>query len=92
MEKLLDLKDVMEIYGVGYSTVWRWRKYKAFPESVGVGKLLWTERQITEWLDRQSTSVTPAVTTSAQRKRDKKSFDQRQAAATAVLQQHAVNR
>ena len=92
MEKLLDLKDVMEIYGVGYSTVWRWRKYKAFPESVGVGKLLWTEQQIKEWLNRQSKPVTSAVTTTAQRTRDKKAFHERQVAADAALKRHATDR
>jgi len=92
MTKLLTLKDIMEMCNVGYSTLYRWRKNRAFPESVGVGKLLWTEQQIFEWLNRQSNPVTPAVTTSAQRKRNKKSFEQRQAAATAALQRHIDNR
>ena len=92
MEKLLNLQDVMDVCRVGYPTLHRWRKSGAFPAPIGVGKLLWTERQITEWMDRRSAPVTSAVTTAGQRRRDKKAFEQRQAAASAALQRHATNR
>jgi predicted DNA-binding transcriptional regulator AlpA len=92
MKKLLTLKDIKEACNVGYSTVYRWRKNGTFPEPVGVGKLLWREDQIIEWMNRQSKPVAPAATTSAEWKRDKKAFEQRQAAATAALQRHATNR
>ena len=91
MKKLLNLREVEEACQVGYSTLYRWRKNGTFPESVGVGKLLWREEQIIEWMHRQSTPKS-TVTTSVQRRSKKKAFDQRQAAATAALQRHATNR
>ena len=90
MEKLLDLKEVKERCRVGYSTLYRWRKSGLFPESVGIGKLLWREGQIIEWMNRQSKP--PLAVAPAKRKRDKKAFDQRQAAAMTALQRHANNR
>lgn len=91
MKKLLTLKDVLAICHVEYGTLYRWRKNGTFPDSVGVGKLLWREDQLIEWMNRQSTS-TVNVTSATQRKRKEKAFDQRQEAAAKVLQKHADNR
>ena len=89
MKKLLTLKDIMEVCNVGYSTVYRWRKNKTFPESVGVGKLLWTEQQITEWLDRQSAAPPPVnVPTTRQKKQKEREHKARQDWATATLEKH----
>jgi predicted DNA-binding transcriptional regulator AlpA len=80
MEKLLTSKDITERCSVCYSTLWRWRKAGLFPESIGIGKLLWTERQITEWMSSRA----PPVKDEA--------FAQRQKNADATLQRHAGTR
>jgi predicted DNA-binding transcriptional regulator AlpA len=79
MTKLLTSDEVQDRCRVGYSTLYRWRKSGIFPESVGVGKLLWTEQQITEWIKARSPPP-------------EKTFDQRQTAADMTLQRHANNR
>jgi len=63
MERLLTIKDITDLCRVGYSTVYRWRKNGTFPEPVGEGKLLWTERSIIDWMNRQSnkTGQSPAL-------------------------------
>lgn len=92
MEKLLDLKEVKARCRVGYSTLYRWRKSGMFPEPVGIGKLLWREDQIIEWMNRQSTPVAPAFTATTHQRRKAKSFRERQDAADATLKQHNVGR
>ena len=91
MKKLWTLKKVLEALGITYGTLYRWRKNGMFPESVGIGKLLWREDQIIEWMNRQSKSQL-TVTAPVKQKGDKKAFDQRQAAATAVLERHAAKK
>jgi len=91
MTKLLNLQDVKDRCRVGYSTLYRWRKSGAFPESIGLGKLLWSEEQLTDWENRHARPP-PTVNSPVQRKRDENTFDQRQEAASAVLQRHADKR
>jgi len=92
MTRLYDIKDVMSRYGVTYHTVYRWRKNELFPESVGVGKLLWTEAQLVEWENRKSVQMRAPPTTAAQKRRATKDFRERQEAANATLQRHESNR
>ena len=92
MEKLFDVKDVLSRYGVTYPTLYRWRKNRLFPDTVGVGKLLWTESQLAEWENRKSTPVTPAVTGQREQRRKTKEFKARQDAADAALERHSNNR
>ena len=92
MKKLLTLKDIMDVCNVGCSTVYRWRKNKTFPESVGIGKLLWSEQQITEWLNRQSAANSPVnVPTTRQEKQKERDHKARQESTKARLQYHAHN-
>lgn len=95
MKKLLNLQEVLEICRVKYPTLYRWRKSGTFPDSVGVGKLLWREDQIIEWTNRQSTVPSrPNVTTSAkERKGAEREFQERQEAAEkALVERHGFSR
>jgi len=92
MKKLLNLQDVLDMCRVGYPTLYRWRKSGIFPESIGVGKLLWREDQIIEWMNRQPAPGVPDATTPAQQRRKAKAFRGRQEAADAALKRHEVRR
>jgi len=92
--RLLTAKDIISMCSVGYSTLYRWRKNGVFPESIGVGKLLWTEQQITEWIDQRTTPVTNiAVTSPIKRKRqENRERQERDAAIEAALEHHRVRK
>ena len=91
-KKLLTVKDVMFECCVSSSTIYRWRKSRLFPESVGIGKLLWTEKQISDWKNRkestQSNLTLPNVG-SVQQKRESRAFEERQKLAKDRLAAHA---
>ena len=79
---------------IRYGTLHRMLKANEFvPPVYGHGrKLVFDPDAVEAWIKAKQSLAPPAVTTSSQRKRDKKSFDQRQAVADATLQRHAENR
>jgi predicted DNA-binding transcriptional regulator AlpA len=95
IDKLLTVKDVRLACAVSDSTIYRWRKSGLFPESVGIGKLLWTEKQILDWQNRkestQSNLTLPNVG-SVQQKRESRAFEERQKLAKNRLAAHAQHR
>ena len=94
MNKLLTQRDLCELLRVQYSTLNRWLNAGTFPQPVnGRGKkLLFDPAAIEDWIKSRQQSAAPAFTSPAKRRRDKKSFEQRQTAAQAVLQRHAIER
>ena len=94
MEKLIDAKTLRTWLGIHDSTLTRWEEEEIIPKPInGKGrKRLWTASTIERWLQDRQQSVTPTATTSKQRKKDKKAFEQRQADAQAALDRHSRNR
>jgi predicted DNA-binding transcriptional regulator AlpA len=89
MEKLLTLQEVLELIRVSYSTLRRWMNAGTFPQSIGRGKLLFTQSSVENWMDQQSEPVnTPVVTTSKERRQADESWNSRQQAARATLERH----
>jgi len=94
MKRLLTQREVCELLRVQYSTLNRMMNAGDFVSPVnGRGrKLLFCPDTVEEWIKRRQQSVAPTPTTPAKRRRDKKSFEQRQAAAEIALQRHAAER
>jgi len=94
--KLLTVKDEMSVCCVSSSTLYRWRKSKIFPDSIGNGRLLWTEQQILDWQNRkqsiQQNSTLPSVSLTKQMKAETKNFELRQKNAKEILQSIAAGR
>ena len=94
MNRLLTRKEVCALVRSSYPTLCRWLDAGLFPQPVNgrKRKLLWTEQQIEEWMNRQSAPVnaTPLPNVSpSQQKRETKAFQQRQEAARQTLLRHA---
>jgi len=94
MKKLLTQGEVCKQLRIHYSTLCRMMNANEFiPPVLGRGRrLVFDPDAVEAWIKARQSVVNPAITTSSQRKRDKKSFDQRQADADASLQRHAENR
>ena len=91
MQRLLTLREVLELTRVSYPTIRRWMNAGTFPQSIsGKGKrLLWTPSAIELWMNRQSESVSiPIVTTPRKQRQAEKSYRERQEAARAALERH----
>jgi len=87
MERIVTKKEICEWLGITSGTLDRWRKSGAFPESIGVGRLMWTEQQISEWLAWRCTPV-PDVTSSSKRKQVDKDRKCRIQSARLSLENH----
>ena len=95
MEKLLILREVLELTRVSYPTISRWLKTGMFPQPVnGRGrKLLWTQDSIAQWMNRQSEPVIiPVITTPKERRQADKAYQTRQEAARIALERHRQSR
>ena len=92
MKQLLTQKEVCALARISYPTLARWLTAGTFPQPVNgrKKKLLWSEQQITDWMNRQSSPCCPTLpdVSFSQRKRDAKSFGQRQEAAKQALDRH----
>ena len=90
MEKLLTLREVLELIRVAYSTLRRWMNSKKFPKSVNCrGKLLWTQSSIESWMFQQSESASaPVITTPKQRRQADTAYQ----AARATLERHRIGK
>ena len=94
MKRLLTRKELCELLRIEYSTLNRMMNAGEFIASVnGRGrKLLFDPDALERWLQDRQQSVTPTATTSKQRRKDKKAFEQRQADAQSTLDRHSRNR
>ena len=96
MERLLDIKDVMDLCRCSYPTLARWMTANLFPQPLnGRGKkLLWAEQQILDWIEcrRQQSAQAPPVSipSNRQQRRKAKDFTDRQEAARQTLERHAL--
>ena len=92
-KKLLTQREVCERLRLKYGTLNRMMNADDFvPPINGRGrKLLFDPDAVEAWIKSRQQRIPPA-TSATQRRRDKKSFDQRQKAASASLQQHANGR
>ena len=96
MEKLLDLKDVLDSCRCSYPTLARWMSANLFPQPLnGRGKkLLWAEQQIFDWIESRRQQSTQAPTFSLpnhrQERRKMKDFAERQEAARQALERHST--
>ena len=93
--RLLTKPEVLDRLRISYPTLHRWVQTGRFPKPIGYRKLLWSEKQVNDWIDRvppDGEPVSTLVATLTERKKKKKAFDQRQEAAAAKLLQHATNR
>ena len=90
MKKLLTQGEVCELLRMRYGTLNRMLNAGGFVAPVnGRGKkLLFDPDAVEAWIKSRQQQVAPAA--NSQRKRDKKSFEQRQAAADAALQRHVA--
>ena len=94
MEKLLTLRDILELLGISYSSLRRWMNEQTFPPSVsGRGKkLLWTESSIKSWMNQQSTPVNVSTSLVTTLPKQRKTDDAAYQAARAALERHRVGK
>jgi len=94
MEMLLTREELCKRLRITYSTLYRWMKEGLFFQPVnGRGrKLLFDPDAVEAWITARQSPVTPTAATcpAQRRRRDKKAFGQRQAAARTTLQKHAA--
>ena len=90
MNRLLTQQEVCDLLRISYPTLYRWMNSGTFPAPVnGRGrKLLWTQDAIEEWTNRQSPVNAPTPAGAAKKRRERKSYEQRQALAEAALRRH----
>ena len=92
MERLLTVRELMDLLQISYPTLYRWRKDGTFPQPVnGSGrgkKLLWHPAGIERWSNyRQSLS-----SASEQAGMGGETFKRRQESALATLARHGIVR
>ncbi len=53
--KLLRVKQVSELTGLGISTIWKYHKLKQFPQSfkLSMRVTVWDSNEVNEWIDKQ---------------------------------------
>jgi len=94
MRKLMTRKEICALLCIEYGKLNKMMNADEFIPSVyGKGKkLAFCPDAVEAWIKSRQQMVTPTPAPSKQKKRDKKSFDERQAVADAVIQRHATGR